>query len=157
MENKSKQSDLPRLDDPGLGRATLRCLTHGKLLSLHRETTMKLSARESVTEQMTYRAAMLPNCGPHRLMKSSQHAPSVTNSSPPVHTLTSHHITKRIGLCWPRSLNEVTTCHLTESTNSSYSLLSTRSRLLRTGHSSWLHGRAKSPTLGSRDLADSKL
>ena len=59
-------------------------------------------------------------------------------------TLTSHHITKRVGLCWPRYLNEVTTCHQRESTNSSYSLLSARSRLPRPGHSSWLHGRAKS-------------
>ena len=59
-------------------------------------------------------------------------------------TLTSHHITKPIGLCWPKYLNEVTTCHLQERTNSFYSLVSARSRLPRAGHSSWLHGRAKS-------------
>jgi hypothetical protein len=59
-------------------------------------------------------------------------------------TLTSHHITRPIGLCWPRYLNEVTTCHLKERTNSFYSLVSARSRLPRAGHSSWLHGRAKS-------------
>ena len=59
-------------------------------------------------------------------------------------TVTCHHITRPIGLSWPRYLNEVTTCHLRESTNSFYSLLSARSRLPRAGHSSWLHGRAKS-------------
>ena len=56
-------------------------------------------------------------------------------------TLTCHHISRPTGLSWPRYLNE-TACHLRESTNTLYSLLSARSRLPRAGHSSWLHGRA---------------
>lgn len=39
-------------------------------------------------------------------------------------TRTSHHFTRPSGLCWPRYINEVTTCHLRESTISFYSLLS---------------------------------
>jgi len=67
-------------------------------------------------------------------------------------TLTSHHITRPIGLCWPRYLNGVTTCHLKERTNSFYSLVSARSRLPRAGHSSWLHGRAKSRAVDEADF-----
>jgi hypothetical protein len=104
---------------------------------------MKLLSRDSVTEQMTYRAVMLPNCGLPRLMKSWQHPPTIKTVAPRP-TLTTHHIAKRIGLCWPRYLNEVTTCHLRENANSSYSLLSVRSRLPSPGHNLWLHGRAKS-------------
>ena len=103
---------------------------------------MKLLSSDSFTEQMFSCAVMFTNCGLPRLMKSWQHPRSVKTIAPRP-TLTTHHIAKRIGLCWPRYLNEVTTCHLRENTNSSYSLLSVRSRLPSPGHSLWLHGRAK--------------
>ncbi len=104
---------------------------------------MKLLSSDSFTEQMIYRAVMLTNCGLPRLMKSWQHPPTMKTIAPRP-TLTTHHIAKRIGLCWPRYLNDVTTCHLGENTNSSHSVLSLRSRLPGPGHSLWLHGRAKS-------------